>query len=169
MKTRVLLRLLLVSGLFGLININLLAQEVVVSSGEAESVARARAVERAEVRDAGSTYIYSYGQERSSRLSLRKHFQNESTEKNGEFKVEDEVRRMKISIQGEVRSGTIRVSLFLPDGDLYKDLTIDDSADLEWSSSFTISEGEKKYYGSWMYKIKATEAEGIYNLSITTY
>jgi hypothetical protein len=121
------------------------------------------------VRDAGSTYIYSYGQERSSRLSLRKHFQNESTEKNGEFKVEDEVRRMKISIQGEVRSGTIRVSLFLPDGDLYKDLTIDDSADLEWSSSFTISEGEKKYYGSWMYKIKATEAEGIYNLSITTY
>ncbi len=169
MKTRVLFRLLLVTGLFGLININLLAQEVVISTGEAESVDRVRALERAEARDAGSAYFYSYGQERSSKLSLYKNFKNESTEKEGEFKVEQEVRRMKINIQGHVKSGTIKVTLLLPGGEVYKDLTLDDSADLEWSSSFSIEEGVNKYHGSWKYKIKAVNAEGMYNLSITTY
>jgi hypothetical protein len=169
MKTRVLFRLLLVTGLFGLININLLAQEVVVSTGEAEPLLRARALERSASRDAGSSYFYSYGQERSSRLSLSKNFNKESTDKDGEFKVEEEVTRMKINIQGHVSSGTIKVTLLLPSGEVYKDLTLDDSADLEWSSSFSIEEGVKKYHGAWIYKIKAVNAEGMYQLSITTY
>jgi len=169
MKTRVLFRLLLVAGLFGLININLLAQEVVVSTGEASTVVRARESARAEAREHASQYIYTYGQERSSRLSLSKHFENESTEKSGEFKVETEVQRMKINIEGHVQSGTIKVTLVLPGGEVYKDLTMDDSADLSWSTSFTIDEGVKKYHGSWTYKIKASSAEGMYNLSITTY
>jgi len=57
MKTRVLFRLLLVAGLFGLININLLAQEVVVSTGEASTVVRARESARAEAREHASQYI----------------------------------------------------------------------------------------------------------------
>ena len=170
MKTRVLFRLLLVTGLFGLININLLAQEVVVSTGENAAIrAREAAAVRAESREFASQYIYTYGQDRSSRLSLSKHFNKESTEKDGEFKVEQEVKRMKINIQGHVSSGTIKVTLLLPGGEVYKDLTLDDSADLEWSSSFSIEEGVKKYHGSWIYKIKAVNAEGMYNLSITTY
>jgi len=76
---------------------------------------------------------------------------------------------MKINIEGHVQSGTIKVTLVLPGGEVYKDLTMDDSADLSWSTSFTIDEGVKKYHGSWTYKIKASSAEGMYNLSITTY
>ena len=67
------------------------------------------------------------------------------------------------------RHRVVSAGLLLPGGEMYKDLTMDDSADLEWSTSFSIEEGVKKYHGSWTYKIKATNAEGVYNLSITTY
>lgn len=118
----------------------------------------------------GNSFVYSVGgPEKSSRLSLSKEYDNESTEKSGEFKVEKSVKKMRLNIHGQVQSGQIKVSLILPGGESYQELTIDDSAELQWSSSFSIEEDETKYFGSWKYKVKATDAEGWYNLSITTY
>lgn len=189
MKKKPFISLLAVTILITFSGISLFAQEEVTPKAKQENEAQdmkeqeiqvkiTREAERA-ARDAsrawvstgpGNSFVYTIGgQEKSSRLSLSKEYDNESTEKSGEFKVENSVKKVRIRISGEVESGSIKVSLYLPGGDVYQELTIDDSADLEWSSSFSIDEGETKYFGSWKYKVKATNAEGDYNLDITTY
>jgi hypothetical protein len=46
---------------------------------------------------------------------------------------------------------------------------MDDSADIQWSESLNIEDGEIKYYGTWKYRITTKVAEGSYQLSINTF
>jgi hypothetical protein len=56
-----------------------------------------------------------------------------------------------------------------PDGKPFKELTINSSADINFSQSISIEEDKAdKYVGSWTYVIKADEAEGSYMLQIMT-
>jgi hypothetical protein len=100
---------------------------------------------------------------------LSKHYNGQSIDKQGTFDIESSTTKLKLSIEGQVESGSITVSLVLPDGKPYKSLTIDDSADIHWSESLNIKEGEKKYYGSWKYRITTKVADGSYHLSINSY
>jgi hypothetical protein len=128
---------------------------------------RARAAERAQ-RD--YVYVTNWGSnESNSRLMLSKQYNGQSIDKQGTFEVENNITKLKLSIEGQVNSGSITVSLILPGGKSYKSLTMDDSADIHWSESLNIQDGETKYYGTWKYRITTKVADGSYNLSINTF
>ena len=162
--------MLAVLGVFIFIDTSVLAQsEEVRAAQHAQQEAMTRSREAAR---AHSEYVYvtGYGSgESNSRLSLSKDYNGQSIDKQGTFEIDDDIRKLKLSIDGAVNSGSITVSLVLPDGKLYKSLTIDDSANIHWSESLTIKEDETKYYGTWKYRITTKVADGSYHLSINTY
>jgi hypothetical protein len=183
MKQRNFFILLAVFGVFIFIDTSVLAQSTgtakedeAISVREAEKAhqyaiqserSRARTLSRAR-----EDYVYVTGwgsNEHNSRLTLSKNYNGQSIDKQGTFEVEDKISKLKMSIEGHVNSGSIKVSLILPDGKPYKSLTMDDSADIQWSESLNIKEGESKYYGTWKYRITTKVAEGSYLLSINTY
>jgi len=110
---------------------------------------------------------WSNQDEGSSQLSLSKMFDSESVSKVGNFTVEEHYNMLKIGIEGSVKEGSINIILKKPDGSEFKDLTIDNSADIRWTKLF--SEYKEEYVGKWTYEIKAVSALGRYNLSITTH
>ncbi|MCK5066822.1 MAG: hypothetical protein KAR16_05265 [Bacteroidales bacterium] len=119
--------------------------------------------------DEGSYFIQSYGQKNQSQLTLRNSFRGTSDASKGEFDVDENTSHLRFTINGKVRSGKITIKILYPGGKVFKDLTINSSAEITFSQSMTIKEEEKKkYVGAWKYEVKAEEAEGSYMLSIMT-
>jgi hypothetical protein len=182
MKHRIFFMLLAILGVFIFIQPPVVAQTTdvkVIEEEEAireaqkarqEAITREMARARAYTRQRGDyIYVSEQGSERNSRLMLSKRYNGQSIDKQGTFEVDDDITKLKISIDGAVESGSITVSLILPDGKPYKSLTMDDSADIHWSESLNIKEGQKKYYGTWKYRISTKQADGSYHLSINTF
>jgi len=118
-----------------------------------------------------NTYLLSSsGQGNQSQLTLRKAFRGTSNTSKGEFEVESGIRHFKCMISGSAKSGEIFIGVEYPDGKTFKELTINASADINFSQSISIKEGDqKKYTGSWKYVIKSDKAEGNYMLQIMTH
>jgi hypothetical protein len=176
-------------GVFLMIDTSLLAQDTGTSTSTSRSSSRVSPTSRArttvvvppvpavpdlediEMHDYthGYSYTTSSSVEKSSKLSLSKRYEGTSTTKKGTFKVDEGVRKIRISISGRVESGKITVELYLPNEKEVGTFTIDDTADIDWSQSITVEEDETKYYGEWSFNIKAQEAHGRYSLSLSTY
>ena len=186
MKPGTFITMLAILGVFIFIDTSILAQSTgvrTIDEDEAISIRKAQKVQqeaitremaraRSAERAARENYVYVSGwgsNEHNSRLTLSKHYNGQSIDKQGTFEVEDKISKLKMSIEGHVNSGSIKVSLILPDGKAYKSLTMDDSADIHWSESLSIQDGETKYYGTWKYRITTKVADGSYQLSINTY
>lgn len=138
---------------------------------------RAREAERASTRarviysDDGdySYFVGSYEERNQSQITLRNSFKGGSDSSRGNFEVDETTRNFRLMIRGKVKSGEIRIKLLYPDGKIFKEQTINSSAEVTLTQSITIKEGSSsKYYGSWTYEIKAEKAEGEYTLSIST-
>jgi hypothetical protein len=167
MRSQTFISLVLLLGLFGLFPAGIFAQERSTEEEE-EAAVRERVVR--EPRDViNVTPVISINQERSSKLSLHKEFNGDTKETEGQFSIEKGVKRIKIDVEGMVEYGVIKITLMLPSGKVYTDLSIDDSADMSWSTAFSVDESNPDYFGTWKYQVKATEAEGEYFLAITTY
>jgi len=134
----------------------------------ARESSRARSVIHSSgVNQDGVYLIESFGQDNQSQLTLRKNFRGTSNTSKGEFEVEKSIRHFRCRISGSVKSGEILIGIEYPDGKTFKELVINSSADINFSQSISIKEGEeKKYTGSWSYMIKAEEAEGSYMVQI---
>ena len=142
------------------------------SSARASSGSRERAVVYARPggMDEGSYLIQSYGQESQSQLTLRNSFSGETVNSSGEFEVDENTSHFRLTANGKVRHGEISLKVFYPGGKVFKDLTINSSAEISFSQSLTIKEEEKKkYIGTWKYEVKTKTAEGNYMLSIMTH
>jgi len=164
MRKNHLLALTFVFGVFLLLNPPLLAQStgVVVAPQDVPDLR--------EWRDFDHGYVYTTSsQERNTKLTLSKDYNGESTMKTGTFNVEQGVKKIRLSIQGSVKSGNINLEVYLPGKKELKKLSMDDSADIQWSQSIDIKEGDNKYYGAWTYVINAQNAKGYYSLSLSTY
>lgn len=117
----------------------------------------------------GHYLLGSYGQGNQSQLTLRNSFKGGSDSSKGEFDVDESIRQFRCVISGKVKSGEISIQVRYPGGKMFKDLTINSSAEISFSQSLTIKEGEQnKYVGSWIYEVKAVKAEGNYMLQIMT-
>ena len=104
-----------------------------------------------------------------SQLTLRNSFRGGSDSSKGDFQVEKDTRHFRCMINGKVNSGEIFIKIQYPGGKVFKELTINSSAEISFNQSLTIKEGEEdKYLGTWKYEIKATKAEGNYMLQIST-
>ena len=123
-----------------------------------------------ELADEPSFLVTGYGQQSQSHLTVRNSFKGESDSADGEFDVDENTSHMRLTINGKVSKGDISIKILYPGGKVFKNLTINSSAQISFSQSLTIKEEEKKkYVGSWKYAIKADKAEGSYNLSIMTH
>ena len=182
MKQRNFIIMLAVLGVFIFIDTSILAQSTGTAKEDEEiSVRRAQHAEPEASREMSRTrslsraredyiYVTGYGSgEHNSRLTLSKNYNGQSIDKQGTFEVEDKITKLKLSIEGHVNSGSIKLSLILPDGKIYKSLTMDDSADIQWSESLNIKEDVTKYFGTWKYRITTKVADGSYHMSINTY
>lgn len=106
--------------------------------------------------------------ERNSRLMLSKKYSGQTVEKTGTFQIEESITQLRLSVHGNVVSGSISVSLVLPDGKPFKQVTIDETANVYWSETINIKESVKRYYGDWKYTISTKSADGQYSLSINS-
>ena len=148
-----------------------------LSELQAQVSSSSRSSSRSAERSSGITRAYGDGEylysawthqdEGSSQLILSKMFDSESVSKDGSFTVEEHYNMLKISIEGGVKEGTIEISLYKPDGESFKELEIDSSADLRWAKVF--GEYKEEYVGEWTYEITAEDCVGHYSLSITTH
>lgn len=119
--------------------------------------------------DEGAYFIQSYSQENQSQLTLRNSFNGETLTSNGEFDVDENTSHLRFTVNGKVRHGEISIKVLYPEGKVFKDLTINSSAEISFSQSLTIKDGEKKkYVGTWKYEVKTKTAEGNYMMSIMT-
>ena len=146
-----------------------------VYAAQARESSRARSASRVYTTGTGfgdepSYFIYSGGQENHSSLTIRNSFDGETDATEGEFDVDGSTSHIRCTINGKVRQGKITVRVLYPGGKVFKDLSITSSAEISFTQSITISEEDnKKYVGSWKYKVSADKAEGSYNLSFMTH
>jgi cell division protein FtsB len=109
-----------------------------------------------------------YFQETQTQLTLRNSFRGSTDSSKGVFDVESGTRYFRCMINGRVNSGEIYIKISYPGGKVFKELTINSSAEISFSQSLNIKEGEdSKYIGSWQYEVKADKAEGNYMLQIS--
>lgn len=113
-------------------------------------------------------YFMGSGAGQSSQLSLSKSFNGESTKNEGTFEVDDKVSYINFTISGSVKEGRIKINITLPDGEKLKEMTIDNTADIQFNQMIRPRAEEKKYSGKWTYEIEAVKAVGNYRLSLQT-
>ncbi len=86
------------------------------------------------------------------------------------FDVEKTAKTVVMSVMGDCKSGDIRIKIVMPNGKNYSDILIDESGNLNWRKSFTISESENQdKTGSWKFQISSTKATGFFKVSLQTY
>jgi hypothetical protein len=86
------------------------------------------------------------------------------------FDVEKTVNSVVMSVMGDCKSGDIRIKIVMPSGKSYSDIIIDESGNLNWRKSFTISETENQdKAGDWKFKIDSNKATGFFKISLQTY
>lgn len=146
----------------------ILTEELGRSSGSSRESSRARVVYRTPG-DSDAYFISSYDEGNQSQLTLRNTFKGSSDKSKGQFEVDESTRNFRIMIRGKVNSGEIKIKLLYPDGKVFKDQTINSSAEITLTQSITIKDSSSsKYFGSWTYEVESDEAMGEYTLSIST-
>jgi hypothetical protein len=86
------------------------------------------------------------------------------------FDVDKSSKSVVMSVNGDCKSGEIRIKIIMPNGKSYSDILIDESGNLNWRKSFTITETENKdKTGDWKFLITSTKATGYFKISLQTY
>jgi ATPase subunit of ABC transporter with duplicated ATPase domains len=93
-----------------------------------------------------------------------------SFSKNYSFDVEPTAKNVIMAVNGDCKSGEIRIKIVMPNGKVYSDIMIDEYGNLNWRKSFSISEEENKdKAGEWKFQINATKATGYFKISLQTF
>ena len=86
------------------------------------------------------------------------------------FAVEKSSKSVIMSVMGDCKSGEIHIKIIMPNGKNYSDILIDESGNLNWRKSFTISETENQdKAGDWKFQISSTKATGFFKISLQTF
>ncbi len=122
----------------------------------------------------GRGYIPPSSSNKSSTLTLRKTLKKQTGVSGIPFKfeVDEKVTSIRFTVSGSVnnKDGFIKIDITSPDKKEYKSFFIRNTADITWTQTLRITnENKKKYVGKWGIAIAAHEAEGDYNVTITTF
>ncbi len=146
------------------------AERAARSSSRSRSSSSARSYRTVGVYGDEPYYVPLVSQSNQSQLTLRNSFDGNSSSSKGGFEVSEETHNFRIMINGKVKSGEIQIIVKYPNGKEFKNLTINSAAEITYSQSLTLKEGEEsKYIGTWNYEVKATFAEGNYMLQMMTH
>jgi hypothetical protein len=106
-----------------------------------------------------------------SELTLTKNFKGESVESTKKFSVNGNHNVLQFRLLGNVKSGSITITLIKPDGSKLKTIEIDATSDVvsyEQSWNLKSKTLPAELSGDWQIKIQTDKAEGSYRLSIYT-
>lgn len=80
------------------------------------------------------------------------------------------VKTVVMSVNGDSKTGSIKIRILAPDGKVYADITIDEFGNMNWRKSFNISgEENKDKVGEWKFRIEASKATGNFKISFQTF
>ena len=86
------------------------------------------------------------------------------------FDVQKTAKSVVMSVMGDCKSGDIRIKIVMPNGKNYSDILIDESGNLNWRKSFTITETENQdKAGNWKFIISSSKATGYFKISLQAY
>jgi hypothetical protein len=75
-----------------------------------------------------------------------------------------------MSVNGDCKTGEIRIKIVMPNGKTYSDIVIDEFGNLNWRKSFNISDTENAdKAGAWKFEIKSIKATGFFKISLQSY
>jgi hypothetical protein len=89
---------------------------------------------------------------------------------NYSFDVQKTAKSVVMSVMGDCKSGDIRIKIVMPNGKNYSDILIDESGNLNWRKSFSITETENQdKAGDWKFLISSNKATGYFKISLQAY
>lgn len=115
-------------------------------------------------------WAHSMGDAERSTWEFSKNVKDNTFSKDYSFDVEKTSKSVVMSVMGDCKSGEIRIKIIMPNGKNYSDILIDESGNLNWRKSFTISETENQdKTGDWKFQISSTKATGFFKISLQSF
>jgi hypothetical protein len=115
-------------------------------------------------------YGHSFGDSERTSWDFSKSIKETSFSRDYTFDIESTVSTVVMSVNGDCKSGEIRIKIVMPNRKIYSDIVIDESGNLNWRKSFTISDTENKdKAGAWSFEISSSKATGYFRISLQTY
>jgi uncharacterized membrane-anchored protein YhcB (DUF1043 family) len=106
----------------------------------------------------------------STTLDFSKSVKDNTFSRDYTFDVDKTVKSVVMSVMGYCKSGDIRIKIIMPNGKNYSDILIDESGNLNWRKSFTITEKENMdKTGEWKFQISSTRATGFFKIALQAY
>src|ERR1035437_732999 len=106
----------------------------------------------------------------STTLDFSKSVKDNTFSRDYTFDVDKTVKSVVMSVMGDCKSGDIRIKIIMPNGKNYSDILIDESGNLNWRKSFTITEKENMdKTGEWKLQISSTRATGFFKIALQAY
>ena len=117
-----------------------------------------------------SGYFGRGGDQERTTLDYSQQVKESTFMKDFSFDVDKSSNNVVMTVMGDCKAGQIRVKILIPGGKVYSDILIDESGNLNWRKSFTISGDENKdKVGEWKFKIEADKATGFFKINLQTY
>jgi hypothetical protein len=120
--------------------------------------------------DRGGWFGHSMGDSERTTWDFSKTVKENTFSRDYTFDVEKTSKSVVMSVMGDCKSGEIRIRIIMPNGKNYSDILIDESGNLNWRKSFTISETENQdKTGDWKFQISSAKATGFFKISLQTF
>jgi len=120
--------------------------------------------------DMGGLFGHSMGESERTTWDFSKTVKENTFSRDYTFDVEKTSKSVVMSVMGDCKSGEIRIKIIMPNGKSYSDILIDESGNLNWRKSFTISETENQdKTGDWKFQISSAKATGFFKISLQTF
>lgn len=120
--------------------------------------------------DMGEWFSHSMGDSERTTWDFSKNVKDNTFSRDYSFDVEKTSKSVVMSVMGDCKSGEIRIKIIMPNGKSYSDILIDESGNLNWRKSFTISETENQdKTGDWKFQISSAKATGYFKISLQTF
>lgn len=120
--------------------------------------------------DMGGWYGHSMVDSERTTWDFSKSVKDYTFSRDYTFDVDKTSKSVVMSVMGDCKSGEIRIKIIMPNGKSYSDILIDESGNLNWRKSFTITETENKdKTGDWKFQISSTKATGYFKISLQAF
>jgi hypothetical protein len=115
-------------------------------------------------------FTHFSGDSESTSWDFSKNIKESSFSREYVFDVESTVNTVVMAVNGDCKTGEIRIKIIMPTGKTYSDIVIDEFGNLNWRKSFTVSDTENKdKVGAWKFEINSLKATGYFKISLQTY
>lgn len=120
--------------------------------------------------DMNGWFGHSFGDSERTTWDFSKTVKENTFSSDYTFDVEKTAKTVVMSVMGDCKAGEIKIKIVMPSGKNYSDILIDESGNLNWRKSFTISDTENQdKAGNWKFQISSTKATGFFKISLQTY